>query len=201
VGILVVVDEDALAALLLPPLRRHAARHAPLQLAPERDRGVAHVGERPARLDPHVDVDAAAAGRLREARIAQLLQQRARLGGDLHRVGEDPVLDGEVVRDDIELRDRLRAPASTIVASDRAMPTEFYRLSSPTPMQEIPIRDDTIRLGQLLKLAGLADSGGEAKELLAEGAVSVNGETEERRGRQLRSGDVVQVGDEQVRVA
>lgn len=67
-------------------------------------------------------------------------------------------------------------------------------------MRDVPIRDDTIRLGQLLKLAGLADSGGEAKELLAEGAVSVNGEPEERRGRQLRSGDVVQVGDEQVRV-
>jgi ribosome-associated protein len=68
-------------------------------------------------------------------------------------------------------------------------------------MRDVPIRDDTIRLGQLLKLAGLADSGGEAKELLAEGAVSVNGEAEERRGRQLRSGDVVQVGAEQVRVA
>lgn len=68
-------------------------------------------------------------------------------------------------------------------------------------MRDVPIRDDTIRLGQLLKLAGLADSGGEAKELLAEGAVSVNGEPEERRGRQLRSGDVVAVGDEQIRVA
>jgi ribosome-associated protein len=68
-------------------------------------------------------------------------------------------------------------------------------------MRDIPIRDDTIRLGQLLKLAGLADSGGGAKELLAEGAVSVNGELEERRGRQLRSGDVVAVGGEQVRVA
>jgi ribosome-associated protein len=68
-------------------------------------------------------------------------------------------------------------------------------------MRDVPIRDDTIRLGQLLKLAGLVDSGGEAKELLAEGAVSVNGEPEERRGRQLRSGDVVRVGDEQVRVA
>lgn len=68
-------------------------------------------------------------------------------------------------------------------------------------MRDVPIRDETIRLGQLLKLAGLADSGGEAKELLSEGAVSVNGEPEERRGRQLRSGDVVQVGDERIRVA
>jgi ribosome-associated protein len=68
-------------------------------------------------------------------------------------------------------------------------------------MREIPIRDETIRLGQLLKLAGLADSGAEAKELLAEGAVSVNGEPEERRGRQLRRGDTVAVGDEQLRIA
>jgi ribosome-associated protein len=67
-------------------------------------------------------------------------------------------------------------------------------------MRDVPIRDETIRLGQLLKLAGLVDSGGEAKELLSEGAVSVNGEPEERRGRQLRSGDVIAVGDEQVRV-
>jgi ribosome-associated protein len=68
-------------------------------------------------------------------------------------------------------------------------------------MREIPIRDETIRLGQLLKLAGVVDSGGEAKDLLADGAVSVNGELEERRGRQLRSGDVVRVGDEQIRLA
>lgn len=68
-------------------------------------------------------------------------------------------------------------------------------------MRDIPIRDETIRLGQLLKLAGVVDSGAEAKELLADGAVSVNGEREERRGRQLRRGDVVQAGGEQIRVA
>jgi ribosome-associated protein len=69
------------------------------------------------------------------------------------------------------------------------------------PMRDIPIRDDTIRLGQLLKLAGIADSGAEAKELLADGRVTVNGEREERRGRQLRRGDVVEARGEQVRVA
>jgi ribosome-associated protein len=68
-------------------------------------------------------------------------------------------------------------------------------------MREIPIRDETIRLGQLLKLAGLIDSGAEAKDLLADGDVRVNGEPEQRRGRQLRRGDVVALGDEQVRVA
>ena len=65
----------------------------------------------------------------------------------------------------------------------------------------VDIRGDTIRLGQLLKLAGLVGAGGEAKELLAEGAVRVNGEREERRGRQLHPGDEVSVGNETVRVA
>jgi ribosome-associated protein len=49
-------------------------------------------------------------------------------------------------------------------------------------------------------VAGLAGSGGEAKALLASGAVTVNGEPESRRGRQLRSGDVVAAGEECVRV-
>jgi len=68
-------------------------------------------------------------------------------------------------------------------------------------MRDVPIRDETIRLGQLLKLAGVVDSGGEAKDLLAEGAVSINGEREERRGRQLARGDVVAVGGDELRVA
>lgn len=68
-------------------------------------------------------------------------------------------------------------------------------------MREIPIRDETIRLGQLLKLAGVVDSGAEAKDLLAEGAVRVNDEPEARRGRQLGRGDVVAVGGERLRVA
>ena len=67
-------------------------------------------------------------------------------------------------------------------------------------MREVAIREDVIRLGQLLKLAGLADSGAEAKELLASGAVTVNDAPEDRRGRQLRRGDVVAAGDERVRV-
>jgi len=71
----------------------------------------------------------------------------------------------------------------------------------PRAMREVPIRDDTIRLGQLLKLAGLADSGSDAKDLLATGAVRVNGEPEERRGRQLRRGDVVEADGERIRVS
>lgn len=66
-------------------------------------------------------------------------------------------------------------------------------------MREIPIREEVIRLGQLLKLAGLAGGGGEAKAIIAEG-VTVNGEDETRRGRQLRHGDVVVAAGEQLRV-
>jgi ribosome-associated protein len=57
-----------------------------------------------------------------------------------------------------------------------------------------------IRLGQLLKLAGFIDSGAEAKGLLAEGGVTVNGEPEARRGRQLHRGDVVAVAGQSVRL-
>jgi ribosome-associated protein len=64
--------------------------------------------------------------------------------------------------------------------------------------RELRVRDGMIRLGQLLKLAGVRDTGGEVKELLAERAVTVNGELETRRGRQLHPGDVVRVGDEEI---
>ncbi len=68
-------------------------------------------------------------------------------------------------------------------------------------MRDVAIREDVIRLGQLLKLAGIADSGTGAKDLLAAGGVTVNGEAEGRRGRQLRRGDVVAAAGETVRVA
>jgi ribosome-associated protein len=55
----------------------------------------------------------------------------------------------------------------------------------------VGVAEGTIRLGQLLKLADLVDSGAEAKRVLAEGAVLVNGEVETRRGRQLAVGDRV----------
>jgi ribosome-associated protein len=61
------------------------------------------------------------------------------------------------------------------------------------PDRLVPIRDASIRLGQFLKLADLVDQGADAKPLLAAGEVSVNGEVETRRGRQLVKGDVVTI--------
>ena len=66
--------------------------------------------------------------------------------------------------------------------------------------REVPIRGEMIRLGNLLKVAGIVGTGGEVKALLAEQPVLVNGEPESRRGRQLRAGDEVRVGDEHLRV-
>ncbi len=72
-----------------------------------------------------------------------------------------------------------------------------------TSVRTVPLRsgEDTIRLGQLLKLADLVESGAEVKDVLLSGAVRVNGEPEERRGRQLHRGDVVTVdGRDEVRI-
>ncbi|BBY83899.1 RNA-binding protein [Mycolicibacterium pulveris] len=55
------------------------------------------------------------------------------------------------------------------------------------------ITDGTIRLGQFLKLAGLIESGADAKAVIANGLVSVNGEVEHRRGRKLQVGDEVSI--------
>ena len=67
-------------------------------------------------------------------------------------------------------------------------------------MKEITIRDEYIKLGQALKLAGLVMGGGEAKEVIAEGLVEVNGETEERRGRKVYKNDVITYRGEKVKV-
>ena len=66
--------------------------------------------------------------------------------------------------------------------------------------RDVEIRGDTIRLGQFLKLADLVDTGADAKPLLMQGMVFVNGEMETRRGRQLGKGDVVSIDERSVRV-
>lgn len=66
--------------------------------------------------------------------------------------------------------------------------------------QSVEINGDMIRLGQLLKLAGAASGGADAKALIASGQVIVNGEPEVRRGRQLHPGDTVRVGTDDLRI-
>ncbi|MGY1826701.1 MULTISPECIES: RNA-binding S4 domain-containing protein [unclassified Blastococcus] len=70
-------------------------------------------------------------------------------------------------------------------------------------MRTVDLRpgEDSIRLGQLLKLVDAVPTGAQVKDVLVSGAVLVNGEPEDRRGRQLRSGDVVRIdGHEDVRI-
>ncbi len=64
----------------------------------------------------------------------------------------------------------------------------------------VPLRDESIRLGQFLKLADLVDTGADAKGLLTSGLVRVNGDVESRRGRQLVAGDVVECAGRRVTV-
>ena len=58
-------------------------------------------------------------------------------------------------------------------------------------MDTIKIKDEFIKLGQAMKLAALAEEGAEAKALIQDGLVKVNGETETRRGRKLYEGDII----------
>lgn len=67
-------------------------------------------------------------------------------------------------------------------------------------MEVIRMRDEYIKLGQALKAAGLVESGVEAKEVITEGLVTVNGETDTRRGRKLYAGDMVLFDGEEIRI-
>ncbi len=65
---------------------------------------------------------------------------------------------------------------------------------------EIKIRDEFIKLGQALKLAGVVEDGVEAKYAIQEGLVKVNGEVDERRGRKVYEGDVITFEDQEIKV-
>ncbi len=67
-------------------------------------------------------------------------------------------------------------------------------------MEIIKIRDDFIKLGQALKLAGLAESGVDAKIKIQEGFVKVNGEVETQRGKKIHPGDIITFDGQQVKV-
>ncbi|MBW0089670.1 RNA-binding S4 domain-containing protein [Pseudonocardia sp. KRD-184] len=66
-------------------------------------------------------------------------------------------------------------------------------------IDDVPLSGEPIRLGQFLKLAGLAEDGSHARELIEAGEVQVNGRPEARRGAQLKAGDVVAVGGRKAR--
>lgn len=67
-------------------------------------------------------------------------------------------------------------------------------------MESIQLRDsdDFIKLGQALKAAGLVESGADAKQVIQDGEVTVNGEVDIRRGRKLYDGDTVGYGDKKI---
>ena len=67
-------------------------------------------------------------------------------------------------------------------------------------MEIIKIRDEYIKLGQALKLAGLVESGVDAKIEIQEGFVKVNGEVELQRGKKIYAGDIIEFDGQQVRV-
>ena len=65
-------------------------------------------------------------------------------------------------------------------------------------MLELKLRDDYIKLGQALKAAGLVESGSDAKQVIQDGKVTVNGEVDFRRGRKLYDGDTVEYNNEKI---
>ena len=69
-----------------------------------------------------------------------------------------------------------------------------------TQQLDFHLRGEFVELNQLLKLAGVCDSGGAGKAMVAEGLVSVDGQVESRKTAKIRAGQVVTVGDAQIRV-
>lgn len=67
-------------------------------------------------------------------------------------------------------------------------------------MENVKIKDDYIKLGQALKLAGMVGSGVDAKIVISEGEVQVNGEIEYQRGKKLHDGDIVSFGGETIKI-
>lgn len=67
-------------------------------------------------------------------------------------------------------------------------------------MEKVIIRDDFIKLDQAMKLAGMVGSGVDAKMLIQDGQVEVNGEVEYQRGKKLHEGDVITFNGESVQI-
>ena len=67
-------------------------------------------------------------------------------------------------------------------------------------MEIIKLKDEFIKLGQALKAAGLVETGAEAKDVIKDGLVKVNGEVDTRRGKKLYNGDVVEFDGEEIKI-
>jgi len=67
-------------------------------------------------------------------------------------------------------------------------------------METLKLKDEFIKLGQALKAAGLVESGVDAKFAIQDGLVKVNGEVDERRGRKLYDGDIVEFEGQQIKI-
>jgi len=74
-------------------------------------------------------------------------------------------------------------------------------MTKAAPIEDVSIGGEMIRLGQFLKFAGVLDSGGDVKEAIIDGFVTVNGDVDRRRGRQLQLGDIVGFEGRRMRVA
>ena len=134
--------------------------------------------------------------------LLPVILQPAGAAGLLEELRRD--LDDEEEREDDQRvrRDRrqLRRGDEADEGRDERQPVAHAVEDTLFGVRDVQIRGEMIRLGQLLKLAGVIDSSGEAKAYLASAPVLVNGEAEARRGRQLHSGDEVQAGEEHLRV-
>ena len=67
-------------------------------------------------------------------------------------------------------------------------------------MEEIKLRDDYIKLGQALKAAGLVESGVDAKFVIQDGLVKVNGQVDTQRGKKLYDGDIIEYENSQIKI-
>ena len=76
----------------------------------------------------------------------------------------------------------------------------FFNVREDEEMEIIKLRDEYIKLGQALKAAGFVESGVDAKFVIQDGLVSVNGEIEVQRGKKLYAGDVVSFDGQEIRI-
>lgn len=76
----------------------------------------------------------------------------------------------------------------------------MYQIRKAEFMENIILRDEFIKLGQALKAAGLCESGADAKDIILEGLVKVNGQVEKRRGKKLYDGDIVSFEGKEIKI-